>query len=107
MGECMGLLNDALTGCGCAVPSCAQHVAKSAIVDREGSYAALFDPSSCDLVVQTPSPVLPSWRPAWAHDSSLRNVAVIEADPEFDDDACSTFSDDSDFFGCSCQCGSG
>lgn len=106
--ECIGLPHDALTGGFCAVPPCAQHVAGSVIVDREGqSYAALFDPCSCDLVVQTPSPVLPTWRPAWAHTSSLKDTAAVEATPDFDDDACSTFSDDSDFFGCSCQCGSG
>jgi hypothetical protein len=104
--ECIGLPYDALTGGGCAVPECAQQVAESAIVDREGSYAALFDPTSCDLVVHTPSPVLPHWQPAWVHASSLRNEAVVEANPD-DDDACSTFSDDSDFFGCSCRCGSG
>lgn len=105
---CVGLPHEAWTGGGCVVPPCAQHVAGSFIVDREGSYAAPFDPSSCDLVVQTPSPVLPTWRPAWAHASSLGNVATVEATPDSDDDACSTFSDDSDdFFGCSCQCGSG
>lgn len=107
--ECTGWPNDALTGGGFAVPQCAQHVDGSSMVDREGSCAALFDPSSCDLVVQTPSPVLPTWRPAWAHASLIRNTATVEAIPNFDDDACSICSDDSDFdfFACSCQCGSG
>jgi hypothetical protein len=105
--ECIGLPHDALTGGFCAVPPCAQHVAGSVMAHRNGSYEALVDPISYDLVVQTPSPVLPTWRPAWAHASSLRKISAVEANPNSDDDDCSTFSDDSDFFGCSCQCGCG
>lgn len=90
------------------VPPCvAQYVSGNVIADREGSYAAILDPSACDLVLQTPSPVLPTWRPAWAHVLSLGNAAAVGANADSDDDICSTFSDDSDFFGCSCQCGDG
>lgn len=108
--ECIGLLCDTLTGerCGalpgiCAVaPFVSQHIAGCTIADREGSYAALFDPSSCDQVLQTPSPVLPTWQPAWVHTAVADFKATAKCD---DDDTCSNFSDDSDFFGCSCQCG--
>lgn len=113
--ECDGLQSGALSdgksgvllACRDVPQSIAQHASGNIIADREGSYAALLDPSSCDLVLETPSPVLPTWRPAWAHKLSLRNVAAVEADVESDDDTCSNFSDDSDFFGCSCQCGCG
>jgi len=91
------------------VPPCvAQNVFGNIVADREGSYAAILDPSSFDLVLQTPSPVLPTWQPPWAHALTFRSAAAIEANVESDDDTCSTLSDDSeDFFGCSCQCGDG
>lgn len=102
--ECRGWLCHTLTGVPsiCSVaPFVSQHVSGCTVPDGGGSYAALFDPSSCDQVLQTPSPVLPTWQPAWVHTAAAAFTETATCD---DDDTCSNFSDDSDFFGCSCQC---
>lgn len=111
-----------------------QNASGNVVADREGSYAAhqepslllcsmrnptlmhneqqasdlVFDHGSFDLVLQTPSPVWPSWQPASAHALTLQSAAAVDANADSCDETSSIFSDDSDdLFGCSCQCGDG